>query len=291
MSLDTAALRSRRSVITAALGAGAATLATAAVAPVPVRAGSDGDVVLGATNTSGNTTLVRNTTTSNAALMGLGTTGDGVVGESAGDSKSGVYGYTTVTGGYGVFGRNKAQGYGVGAEGQTAVWASGTNYGVYAQAVNGSGVLAESTNGPGVQGTTYASGQPSVTGRAIVGGNLVAVGSLGNGIGVGAYGYSPDGTGVWAESKTGVALDVIGKARFSRSGRATIGAGKRYVDVSLASKGGLGGTPLLFATLRTYRSGVYVAGVRPNYPSTGKFRIYLNKALSAATYVSWMVLN
>jgi hypothetical protein len=34
-----------------------------------------------------------------------------------------------------------------------------------------------------------------------------------------------------------------------------------------------------------------VTACRPNYPVAGKARIYLNKALSKATYVAWNVTN
>jgi hypothetical protein len=103
------------------------------------------------------------------------------------------------------------------------------------------------------------------------------------------FGYSDSGTGVYARASTGTALQVSGKVRFSRSGRAAVAAARSYVDVSVA--GGLTGTPLCFANLLTYRSGVYVAAVRPNYPTVGKVRIYLNKAVTASTYVAWFVAN
>jgi hypothetical protein len=105
----------------------------------------------------------------------------------------------------------------------------------------------------------------------------------------GVFGYSDSGTGVYARASTGTALQVSGKVRFSRSGRAAVAAARSYVDVSVA--GGLTGTPLCFANLLTYRSGVYVAAVRPNYPTVGKVRIYLNKAVTASTYVAWFVAN
>ncbi len=47
----------------------------------------------------------------------------------------------------------------------------------------------------------------------------------------------------------------------------------------------------MFANLLAYRSGVSVAAVRPNYPSTGKLRIYLNKAIASNTYLPWLVLG
>jgi hypothetical protein len=43
--------------------------------------------------------------------------------------------------------------------------------------------------------------------------------------------------------------------------------------------------------MKAHRAGVYVAAVRPNYPSAGMFRIYLNKAVTSATNVAWLVLS
>ena len=55
--------------------------------------------------------------------------------------------------------------------------------------------------------------------------------------------------------------------------------------------GGLSGTPLCFANLRSYRSGVAVAAVRPNYPTAGKMRIYLTKTVWRSTSVAWIVMG
>jgi hypothetical protein len=82
---------------------------------------------------------------------------------------------------------------------------------------------------------------------------------------------------------------VLGKARFSRSGRATVAAGKKQVTVTVT--GGLSGTPLCFANLTSYRAGVYVTAARPNYPASGKLRIYLNRPVTSSTYVAWLVLG
>jgi hypothetical protein len=109
----------------------------------------------------------------------------------------------------------------------------------------------------------------------------------------GVYGLDETGSGygVLAKSNlaTGTGLRVEGKASFNRSGRAKVAAGKSSVDVTVP--GGLGGTPLVFANLTSYRAGVAVAAVRPNYPSSGKARIYLTKAVPSATYVAWFVAN
>jgi len=61
MAGDSTVPRTRRTLLAAALGAGAATIASAIRTPAIVRAGVDGDVVLGGDNTASNRTVVTNT--------------------------------------------------------------------------------------------------------------------------------------------------------------------------------------------------------------------------------------
>jgi hypothetical protein len=154
---------------------------------------------------------------------------------------------------------------------------------------------------------THAIAASTNSGDALRGGS-----TGGNGSGTFGYTSSPTGYGVFGYNMTNagraalgapqaalwasqfsapLALKVEGKASFSRSGRATVLAGKSFVDVNLGPKGGLGGTPLCFANLLSYRAGVYVAGVRPNYPALGRLRIYLNRSVTSAVNVAWLVLG
>ena len=112
----------------------------------------------------------------------------------------------------------------------------------------------------------------------------------GNGV-VGVDSAASGGTGVLATSTVGTALKVSGKVAFNRSGRASVPKSKAYVDVIVP--GGLGATANIIATLQTYRSGVWLAGVRRNYPAAGKVRIYLNKVASTTTTtpVAWFVIG
>ena len=71
----------------------------------------------------------------------------------------------------------------------------------------------------------------------------------------------------------------------------TIPAGADRIDVDVKPLGSLAGTPLCFANLQICRVGVHVEAVRPNVPSFGKMRIYLNKAVTASTAVAWVVLG
>jgi hypothetical protein len=90
---------------------------------------------------------------------------------------------------------------------------------------------------------------------------------------------------VFARSATGTALYVDGKARFRRSGKTAVAAGKSAVVVTLA---GVTTASWIIATPQTNRAGVFVQSV---VAGTGKFTIFLNKAVSGATYVGWLVVN
>jgi hypothetical protein len=106
--------------------------------------------------------------------------------------------------------------------------------------------------------------------------------------GVAVYGDAyVNGTAVkaWAVSTQGTALEVVGKAKFSRSGKTYLLAGHSYKDVSIA---GVTSASYALATLQTNRAGVYVQSV---VPTTGKIRISLNKKVTAKTYVAHFVIN
>jgi hypothetical protein len=66
-------------------------------------------------------------------------------------------------------------------------------------------------------------------------------------------GESTVGTGVRATATTGTALRVAGRAKFSRSGKATVLKNKTYTDVTVV--GGLTTRSVVNATLQTYRAG------------------------------------
>ena len=114
---------------------------------------------------------------------------------------------------------------------------------------------------------------------------------------VGVYGYGSNGVVGEANTASGagvtayglgandLALDVVGKVRFSRSGRTSVAAGHSTKTVSLA---GVSSSSRVFAVLHSNRSGRYVRAV---VPTTGSFKIYLNATVSSSTYVAWFVLN
>jgi hypothetical protein len=109
--------------------------------------------------------------------------------------------------------------------------------------------------------------------------------------GVGTYGVIGESistsAGVLAvgQSATDVALEVQGKVKFSRSGRATLGAGKSSIKVTLA---GTTTSSRVFAVLHSNRTGRWVQSV---IPTTGSFTIYLNGTVTSSTYIAWFVIN
>ena len=97
-------------------------------------------------------------------------------------------------------------------------------------------------------------------------------------------GRSRLGTGLQSNVAS-LALDVRGKVKFSRSGRATVAKNHSTVTVKLD---GVTTASRVFAVLFSNRSGRYV---RAAVPGAGSFKIYLNASVSSTTYVSWFVLN
>jgi hypothetical protein len=157
---------------------------------------------------------------------------------------------------------------------------TGPNSAIHCSSVTGSGLAAFTMTGTAVYADSMGPGR------------AVRAGSFGRGgVAIVAEG-SGGATGLRGTSDTGYGLNVSGKVRFAtRSGRATVAAGKAFVDIDLRQKGGLSGTPLCFANLTSHRPGVHIAAVRPNDPVAGKARIYLNGAVSSNAHVAWLVLN
>jgi len=271
MALDPTTPRSRRALLTAAVAATAVTVVEAVARPLPVSA-ADGDDTL--TIHVGDTyaDAQSQTTLANKA-------NDKIVLYVASNADSGHGGGTAVYG---------FSHHGKGVKGQSTI-----GIGVYGISTNGSGVRGESTDHSGVfGGSNDGNGVEGVStqGAGLAGSSINHHGVSGDSyLSAGVYGYSGPGTGVHAESSAGTALRVEGRAHFSRSGTATVTAGHKSVTVTVS--GALPGTPLCFANLRSYRSGISVAAVRSNYPSAGKMRIYLTKTVSSATSVAWMVMD
>jgi hypothetical protein len=147
--------------------------------------------------------------------------------------------------------------------------------------------------GSGVTGIANGSEAAGIEGG---GHGYYAVGVAGWSLGVAGIAVNGSaagtGTGGAFKSEKGTALEVQGPARFNRSGRVLVPAGHSFADITVS--GGLSTSQsTVIATIQAYRPGVAIAGVRLNYPSAGKARIYLTKVAStaASTPVGWLVLD
>lgn len=276
MTADPSALCSRRSVLAAALGGLGALVASRIASPDAARAAAGDPVLVDGTHTGTGTTSISSSVADAPAIYGIGAaTGYGVRGASTGGvgvlgsignagtaeppAEVGVYGWADGSSqAFGIAGE-ASSGIGVwGASPDVAMFANGTDRGLYAYGKVG--VTGDAfTDETGVYGFTGESDAPDPT----------------PGVGVEAR----------AELTTNVALKVIGRAQFSRSGRTYVGANAYYRKVTMA---GVTTASYILATLQTKRTGVYVHAV---VPYSGYFYIYLNKAVTATTYVGYLVIN
>lgn len=212
--------RSRRAVLAGAVGGAVASFLAAVGRPASVRAGSDGDVVLGALNVADGQTTV--STSVGVGLHGQSSdaTGSGVMGYATSGlgATYGVFGWSTSTEGRGVYGMATA--------------GSGTTYGVsgLAASTDGRGVLGNATATSGF--TTGVLGQvASPTGRAVYG---LSVATSGVSFGVFGATISTSGRGVFgnAAATSGTNFGVFGTSASTSGrgahGRATASTGATY---------------------------------------------------------------
>jgi hypothetical protein len=73
--------------------------------------------------------------------------------------------------------------------------------------------------------------------------------------------------------------------KFSRSGKTKITAGHNKKTIALP---GVTSSSLVFAVLRSNRSGRWVRAV---VPGAGLFTVYLNTDVGSDSYLVWFVLN
>ncbi len=232
------------------------------------------------------TSLIASHAGAGTALEGTSVTGTGIMGQSSdttptssatGSHKTGVMG---VAGDIAEISSNTDES---GVYGYASV-SSENSAGVWGDSFIGSGVVGTGSTGVIALGDwgLYASGSTSVIGDS---------GSTG----VGVYGFTGDsaipapsyGVGVYARaaSTAQVALQVEGKAKFSRSRRVSIGATKTSHKVNLA---GVTAASYVLATLQTSVTGCYVRAV---VPTAGSFTIYLSKKPGKTVWVGYMVIN
>jgi hypothetical protein len=298
IGVDSAGDPAVRGLSSAGVGVLGGSAVAAADIPAPIAASTGvygvspaGHAIYGASDTGVGVYAANNSSTV-AAIVAQSNLGpairghghlDGIIGESA-SGRSGIVGYSGT--GSAPAGPAKTGVYGEATQDAGSRGVSGftlAGQGVHGDATTGQGVAGAATTGQGVKGT--ATTGDAVLGQSTSGKSVRGIATTGQGV----AGEATSGIGVKAVATTGLALDVAGKAHFSRSGKATIAANKTYVDVTVP--GGLTGTPLVFAMLQYARTGVWVTAARPNWPSTGLIRIQLNKVASttATTAVAWFV--
>jgi hypothetical protein len=202
MAIDTASPRSRRALLAAALGAGAATVASALGRPAAVRANDPNDVVLGWANSADTETSITSITEHIDAFRGVASgLGNGVTGVSVngsgvrGEAEIGVSGESSSTGGTGVLGRSLAL--------------SGASYGVRGDSTSTSGV-GVSGKATATTGTTIG-----VRGETLSPGGMGVVGYITNAAGTG-YGVHGQTTGAAGYGVFGKATNASGTAHAVR---------------------------------------------------------------------------
>ena len=206
---------SRRAILAGALGGLGALAASAIGRASPVRAGVDGDVVLGADNGALSRTLIYNYTNTETVLWGDSSVGIGVKGAT--DSGIGVQG--TSSSNTGVAG-SSTSGYGVTGSSSSGTGVYGTsssNIGVYGHSNSYLGVQGVSSTNIAVYGQNGASNQPASLGWS-VGSSTGLQGFSDNGVATsppaakaktGVYGYAGQdiySSGVIGESPAGVGV-------------------------------------------------------------------------------------
>lgn len=227
--------------------------------------------------------------TDGTGVFGESGTGGGVRGRSV--SGHGVGGGSDS--GPGVFGRSKS---GPGVEGR-----SETGPGVIGRAsLTGGGVEGFASTRP--QGAGEDQGRPGVIGNASASNSGVAGQSQGGGPGVHGIQAGPSGLAVRATAEQagaiglqtvnqqgGLALDVVGKARFKVAGLATVPADADSHTVSAPVDPA---TSLVFATLLA-RPGVRLRKVSPPFVEigAGSFTVRFEDKVKNETDFAWMAVE
>jgi hypothetical protein len=328
---DANEIRSRRSVLTAALAGVAGLVGATLRGPGPVRAGSDGDVVLGDDNTATAKTTIANTS-NNETVLGVSNTIFGATALTASGHLNGIAAYGQV----GVVAEGTNDGIrGSGASNGVVGHADGnghsgvlgwstTGYGVKAQSESAQAVFAHSASSTGVLGTSATSA--GVQGESNAG--IGVVGTTGSQTQPGIRGASP-ATGVYGVSVTGIATPPTPPAKtgvfgYSATDASSTGVhGKSVAGTGVRAEAGAAGTALRVDGRATFsRSGLLtmatgaaritkaVAGltsgslvfavvksgsgdvwVRKVSPTAGSFTVYLNKAVGTATTISWIAFG
>ncbi len=291
--------RSRRRLLAGAAGVLGLLAGETIAQATPAQAGTDGDVVLGATNTTSSVTIIDTSGSGATTLALFAAGGNAIQAQNGGGSPAVSAVNTAVSGGsaglfggshsgeglYGQSGTSRGTSPGQTRNGVHGVTDSATDSAVWGEAVSGGYGVSGSTSSSSLQGPAGVWGNNFGSGPGVLG-------TSGGGAGVAGV-TSAGGTGVHAENDSatgGLALRVVGTAAFSRSGLVTITA--PHVSATVSAPGGLSSSALVFALLQTAATGVYVSAAVPNH-TAGTITIQLNKAPAAGHPVkaAWFVVN
>jgi hypothetical protein len=324
-------LLTRRALLAACFGSGAAIVSNALGRPAPVRAGSDGDVVLGAPNSATDTTSISNTTnnktvfeanTSFAGSTAISAVGDlrglyangaeAIVAESdqyglkATGGFAGVVGNAPGNGHMGVFGWSD-DGIGVKGQSETAAGVFGTAdsaSGVHGSSKTNYGVWGESNAGPGVFGTTGSQSEPGVIGWSAGAGVFGASGGDVNlpttpPTKTGVFGYAAQdasAVGVYGRSTVGIGVRAqadAGGTALRVDGKATFSR-MGTITVPTGSKTvtkSFAGLTSASLIFAVVRTGDGSVWVRKAQASSGSLKVYLNKVVSRRTTIAWVAFG
>jgi hypothetical protein len=209
MPIDAASARTRRAVLAAALGAGAATVATAVTRPIQVQAASGDPLVMGVANDAGSNPTLLASTSGLPALIVDGGLGGAIEGSASG--------------------------------GNTVHGTNGPGSGVRGEATSGVGVYGDATTGVGVRGD--AGTKTGVYGASGVGG---LVGAPAAPIGVGVFGVSLAGTdlssrGVAGQSAAGIGVHGLSTSSAGVFGESTSSVGAAGISTTSSGVAGMSG--------------------------------------------------
>jgi hypothetical protein len=289
--------KSRRALLAAAVG-GAAAVAAQAALPLAAQAHDADDVQKGVSNTTTATTEIDSSATVDVDAFAATASGTGsaVVATAAdGPALEGANDNSTTSGAY-VTSGDATNAVPVDETGATGLY-SWTPTAPDPDTMVGIGVWGDSEDigsygsggFVGVEGDAFAPGGTGVVGYADQTGGTGVLGFANDTSSTGVLGIAAQAGGVgveaYAPDTDQVALKVTGKVQFSRAGRNTISAGHSSITVA---KAGVSSSSRIFAVIASNRSGRWVRAV---VPTTNAFTIYLNTTVTAATYVSWWIIN
>jgi len=275
MGIDSSVASSRRALLAGAVGGMAALAADAVAGPLAANAASGDVMVVGAANIAFTPTVLDDTSSGDTAFQVTSSGGISILGNNNGAgvgvdgaslSSVGVRG--TSTGHQGVQGQSTSS---IGVEG-----ISSSGFGVRGSSATSAAVRGDGSSGSGVEGM-------SQTGNGVVGSSASAIGVAGTTAAVG-------GVAVQARDLSAgkaVALQAIGRLRFSTSGVANIAAGTTTrvvtpgVDVLTSSfvlltpAADIGARRLWFTVNATANT----------------FTVHLTPAPTVATRIAWLLVG